>query len=192
MIKASVKIINPDYVLLLSEEESFEVVLLRNWLPPDIDPGKTVKLHFKLEDRMLRRLLQREWDRRSKTRPEEMPFGEISDAMMKKIYKTLERFPPHFTRVAGMDVLLAFVDCLSSDYGLLLAGDSFFRVVVPRKWLPEQVRAGDSVNVLVQPEGHCIQRMHIPKNLSKQWEKANLPQRKEGLKLVYDQERDNG
>ena len=39
MIKASVEVINSNYVLLLSEEDSFEVVLLREWLPPDIDPG---------------------------------------------------------------------------------------------------------------------------------------------------------
>ena len=194
MIKALVEIINPDYVLLLSEEDSFEVVLLRDWLPEDIDPGDQVKLHFKTTDdayKLLAQEMKRAEGRGVKTLPKGRPYEECNYMSFKKYRKAVRRISPHLTRMDSIDLQLAMLDSLNSDYGLLLTGKTFFKMVVPRNWLPEQPKIGDSVNVIIQLEGYWA-RVHVRKKLSNQRDKANLAQRKEGLKLVYDRERDNG
>ena len=195
MIKVSVEIIDSVYVLLLSEEDSFEVVMRRDWFPEDIDPGDTVKLQFKYEDVIFTFLpqgMKRVKDRRAKTRPKERPTEVWNYMSFKKYHKTVERLPPNLTRIDSMGEHQAIVDSLSSDYGLMGTGGPFLKLLVPRDWLPEQIRKGDILNVFVQVEGYWVHHVHVRENLSNEREKAHLPQREEGLKHVSDRGRDNG
>ena len=193
MIRALVEIVSPSYVLLLSEEDLFEVVLVREWLPPDTDPGDPVKLHFKLADEaLLMQEMQREGVRRPKALPN-VGSSEVWNYMsFKKYRKTVGRLPQHLTRIDSLGVQFALVDSLTSDYGLLTTGEPYLKVLVPRNWLPEQLGKAKILDVFVQLEGYWVPRVHLLKKFSNQWEKAHLPYREEVLKLAYDRERDNG
>ena len=145
MVKAMVGCISEKHVFLLTRENSFMVSMSREWFPEDLELGYPVILHFQPVGAITRKwaLLDSEY----------VPvFGQDSPLNFEEFIEFLDGVLPQHFQVTGIDPLFSTVVHISSRFVALSVGPDLYKVVVPKKWLSNNLSLYDEVAILIQPE----------------------------------------